>query len=68
MCDAHGVPLRAAALQFALAHPAVEIVMLGARRAAEWHDAQAMLRHPIPAAFWTELRRAGLIPDEAPTP
>jgi D-threo-aldose 1-dehydrogenase len=67
-CAAHGVPLRAAALQFPLAHPAIEIVMLGARQAGEWDDARAMLRHPIPDAFWQGLRRDGLIPDDAPTP
>jgi D-threo-aldose 1-dehydrogenase len=67
-CAAHGVPLRAAALQFPLAHPAVEIVMVGARSAAEWDDACAMLRRPIPASFWADLRNAGLIPEAAPTP
>jgi D-threo-aldose 1-dehydrogenase len=68
VCEAHGVPLRAAALQFPLAHPAVEIVMVGARSAAEWHDACAMLQRPIAPAFWRDLRGAGLIPDAAPTP
>jgi D-threo-aldose 1-dehydrogenase len=68
VCEAHGVPLRAAAVQFALAHPAVDIVLVGARCAAEWHDAQAMARQPIPAAFWRDLRRADLLPPEAPTP
>jgi D-threo-aldose 1-dehydrogenase len=68
VCEAHGVPLRAAALQFPLAHPAVEIVMVGARSAAEWDDACAMLRRPIPASFWAALRNAGLIPEAAPTP
>jgi D-threo-aldose 1-dehydrogenase len=68
LCDAHGVPLRAAALQFPLAHPAVEIVMVGARSTAEWDDALTMVLHPIPAAFWHDLRRAGLLPDDAPTP
>ncbi|HET9821690.1 MAG TPA: aldo/keto reductase [Burkholderiaceae bacterium] len=68
LCDTHGVPLRAAALQFPLAHPAVEIVMLGARSVEEWRDALAMVRHPIAPAFWSDLRRAGLLPDEAPTP
>jgi D-threo-aldose 1-dehydrogenase len=68
LCDAHGVPLRAAALQFPLAHAAVEIVMVGARSTAEWDDALTMSQHPIPAAFWDDLRRAGLLPDEAPTP
>lgn len=67
-CTEHGVPLRAAALQFPLAHPAIEIVMLGARRVAEWDDALAMLQRPIPPAFWQALRRDGLVPDEAPTP
>jgi D-threo-aldose 1-dehydrogenase len=42
--------------------------MLGARSAAEWHDAMAMLRRPAAAEFWRDLRRAGLIPDQAPTP
>jgi D-threo-aldose 1-dehydrogenase len=68
MCDAHGVPLRAAALQFPLAHSAVDIVLVGARSAAEWHDARAMMRHPIPAVFWRDLRSAGLLPADAPVP
>ena len=68
VCDAHGVPLRAAALQFAQAHPAVDLLVLGARHVDEWRDGLAMLRHPIPAAFWEDLRRKGLLPDDAPTP
>lgn len=68
VCEAHGVPLRAAALQFPLAHPAVEIVMLGARQVAEWDDALAMLQHRIQPDFWTALREQGLLPAEAPRP
>jgi len=68
VCEAHGVPLRAAALQFPLAHPAVEIVMLGARNVVEWDDAQAMLQHSIAPGFWAALRTQGLIPSEAPIP
>jgi D-threo-aldose 1-dehydrogenase len=34
-CDAHGVALGAAALQFAMRHPAVTTVLVGARTAAE---------------------------------
>lgn len=68
VCEAHGVPLRAAALQFSLAHPAVEIVMLGARNVAEWDDAQAMLQHSIAPGFWAALHTQGLIPSEVPTP
>ena len=68
VCQAHGVALRAAALQFPLAHPAVDIVMLGARSAAEWHDGEAMLRHPIAPEFWAVLCAQDLLPDGAPTP
>lgn len=68
LCEAFGVPLRAAALQFALAHPAVDIVMLGARQVSEWMDAQAMLQHPVAPEFWAALRSQGLIPLDAPTP
>jgi D-threo-aldose 1-dehydrogenase len=68
VCDRHGVPLRAAALQFPLAHPAIDIVMVGARSAAEWQDALAMVNHPIPAAFWQGLRADGLVLDTALTP
>lgn len=68
LCAQHRVALRAAALQFPLAHPAVEIVMLGAQEASHWHDARRNMNQPIPAAFWTDLRRQGLVPDAAPTP
>jgi D-threo-aldose 1-dehydrogenase len=68
VCEAFGVPLRAAALQFVLAHPAVDIVMLGARKVSEWEDGQAMLRYPVMPEFWTELRVRHLIPVDAPTP
>ena len=67
ICQAHGVALRAAALQFVLAHAAIDIVMLGARNAAEWLDAQAMLSKPIPLQFWADLLKQGLI-SESPTP
>jgi D-threo-aldose 1-dehydrogenase len=51
-----------------LAHQAVDIVMLGARKVAEWADAVAMMQHIIPAAFWADLRAQGLLPPDAPTP
>ena len=66
--DAFSVPVRAAALQFPLAHVAVNIVLLGAQDVAQWQDALAMMAHPIPAAFWDTLRARGLLPAAAPTP
>ncbi|MBL8834697.1 MAG: aldo/keto reductase [Alphaproteobacteria bacterium] len=64
----HHVPLTAAALQFPLGHPAVASVVAGFRSPPEVAAALAALRHPIPAAFWQDLRQDGLIPADAPLP
>ncbi|HEY7818233.1 MAG TPA: aldo/keto reductase [Vicinamibacteria bacterium] len=64
----HGVPLKAAALQFPLAHPAVVTVVAGARTAAEAEENARMFFHPIPSSFWSELRDERLLPEEAPVP
>lgn len=68
VCARHGVDLRAAALQFCAAHPAVAAVIPGARTAAEVEQNAAMMQQPIPAELWAELKAAGLLPDEAPVP
>lgn len=64
----HGVALPAAALQFPLAHPAVVSVIPGARSAAEVRANAAAVGEPIPADFWAELKREGLIHPDAPVP
>jgi len=68
VCDAHGVPLAAAALQFPLAHPAVCAIIPGPRTAAEFVANLGLLERTIPAALWTDLRAAGLLHAAAPTP
>lgn len=68
VCDQHGVSLPAAALQFALAHPVTQIVMLGVRNAVQWQDARWAEREAIPADFWQQLRHEGWIPQDAPIP
>lgn len=68
VCGRHGTPLKAAALQFPLAHPAVAAVIPGARSPEEVDENVRMFEVEIPAAFWAELREEGLIPDAAPTP
>jgi D-threo-aldose 1-dehydrogenase len=55
LCERHGVPLRAAALQFPLTHPAVSCVVVGARSPEEVEDAVRMAEVPIPDALWREL-------------
>jgi len=68
VCADHGVALPHAALRFALAHPAVAAVVLGAVTPAEIARNLAAAAAPIPAALWADLRTAGLIAEDAPTP
>lgn len=68
LCDEHGVPLQAAALQFPLGHPAVASVVAGCVTGAESRNALAMMTRPIPAEFWAALRDRGLIDPNAPLP
>jgi D-threo-aldose 1-dehydrogenase len=68
VCARHAVPLRAAATQFPLAHPAVASLIAGARRIEHLDEYPGLMREPIPAALWEDLRAEGLIPTEAPVP
>jgi D-threo-aldose 1-dehydrogenase len=68
VCDRHAVPIQAAALQFPLAHPAVAVVLTGARSVEELDQNLAFMRRPIPSDLWAELKSTGLLPAEAPTP
>ena len=68
VCRAHGVPLKAAALQFPLAHKAVVSIIPGSRSEAELNENARMLSFPVPAAFWRDLRDRKLLPPGAPVP
>ena len=68
VCERHQVPLKAAALQFILAHPAIASVIPGARSVAEVEENARMVELEIPGELWAELKKAGLIAAEAPTP
>ena len=68
VCDRHGVPLAAAALQFPLAHPVVAAIIPGPRSVAEFNANLELLQRPIPPELWTDLRSAGLLHAAAPTP
>ncbi|MBI0300902.1 aldo/keto reductase, partial [Streptomyces sp. PRKS01-29] len=61
LAERHGVSVKAAALQFALAHPAAAAVIPGATRPSRIAEDVAALDEAVPAAFWTELRQAGLV-------
>ena len=64
----HGVPLAAAALQFPFHHPAVAAVIPGARAPSEVEQNLGLLGFPVPAALWRDLKTAGLVRPDAPTP
>ncbi|TWB63900.1 aldo/keto reductase [Nitrospirillum viridazoti] len=68
VCDAHGVPLAAAALQFPLAHGQVASVIPGMDSPRQVERAVSLVRHPIPAALWADLKQQGLLRADAPVP
>ena len=68
LCRKHGTELKAAAIQFCMAHPAVTVALTGARSAAELADNIAMAELPMAPAFWQELRRRELVDARAPLP
>ncbi len=68
VCDRHGVPLKAAALQFGIAHPAVAATVPGGRSPQEVEENVRMVDHDIPVDLWAELKQEGFLPEEAPTP
>jgi D-threo-aldose 1-dehydrogenase len=68
VCQSHGVPLPAAALQFPLAHPAVAAVIPGFASAAEVRAGVEHFRTAIPDSLWSDFRTEGLIDSRAPIP
>jgi hypothetical protein len=68
VCADHGVRLIEAALQFVLGHPAVRTVIPGAVNAAEVEANVAILSRELPDALWSDLKSAGLLRRDVPTP
>jgi D-threo-aldose 1-dehydrogenase len=68
VCRRHDVSLKAAALQFPLAHPAVTTLLVGARSPTELDEDLGLLEAPLAPELWSDLRREHLIPEDAPTP
>jgi D-threo-aldose 1-dehydrogenase len=68
VCAAHGVALSTAALHFALGHPAVASVVLGAQSPEEVERNTAALGSKVPAALWSDLKAEHLLDAAAPVP
>ncbi|NJC73439.1 aldo/keto reductase [Planosporangium thailandense] len=68
VCERYGVPLGAAAVQFAAAHPTVASVCLGSRTIEQQQLGYDWFATEIPGELWADLRKEGLIREDAPTP
>ncbi|CJD69870.1 Pyridoxal 4-dehydrogenase [Streptococcus pneumoniae] len=68
LADRHEISIKAAALQFSLANPAVAAVVPGASKPERIVEDQNALNTVIPAAFWEEMREQKLVAPNAPLP
>lgn len=66
VCKSFNISLRAAALHFPLAHPAVASLVVGAQSADEFAQTVAAFNEDVPAAFWQALRDEALIDVNVP--
>jgi D-threo-aldose 1-dehydrogenase len=64
----YNVPIKAAALQFSLAHPATAAVIPGASKPERIAEDYAALNTTIPDDFWHEMRDQHLVAANAPLP
>jgi D-threo-aldose 1-dehydrogenase len=64
----YDVPIKAAALQFSLAHPATAAVIPGASKPERIAEDYAALNTTIPDDFWHEMRDQRLVAANAPLP
>ena len=68
VCDAHNVPLAAAALRFPAAHPLVASIIPGPRSAEELNIIFEWWRTAIPSSLWSDLKAEKLLDPDAPVP
>jgi D-threo-aldose 1-dehydrogenase len=64
----YGVSIKAAALQFSLAHPVSVSAIPGATRPSRIAEDVGALKETVPAGFWEDLRRERLVDPRAPLP
>jgi len=68
ICNRHGVPLGAAAIQFPLSHPAVSTIVAGYTNKGEVDTNIAWAKIPIPTDLWQELVSEKLLPESIKFP
>jgi D-threo-aldose 1-dehydrogenase len=68
VCERHGVPLGAVALQFPFGHPAVASIIPGPNAPEQVRANVEWMRADVPSDLWAELKAEGLLRLDAPTP
>jgi D-threo-aldose 1-dehydrogenase len=68
VCAEYQVPLPAVALQFVVAHPAIPSFIAGTRTVEQLQQNLGWFSHTIPAELWRDLKRKGLLREDAPVP
>jgi D-threo-aldose 1-dehydrogenase len=68
VCDLYNLPIKAAALQFSLAHPASAAIIPGASRPERIKEDHEALTAAVPDDFWHEMRAERLVAPDAPLP
>ena len=66
--ERHGVDIKAAASQFALAHPVVTAIIPGTRQPDRVTENFQLIQVHIPPDYWAELKSEGLLRADAPVP
>jgi D-threo-aldose 1-dehydrogenase len=66
VCRDYSVPLKAAALQFVMGHPAIPTNIPRVRSVVQLEDNLRTFQTEIPADFWVELKNRKLIHPDAP--
>jgi len=66
ICAGYGTSIRRAALRFAMAHPAVVTVLLGAANPEEVTANVADAEAEVPEGLWRDLKSAGVLDASAP--
>ena len=66
VCKNNSIPMKAAALQFALHHPAIISVIPGVQSLSELLENINMIKFDIPNRFWDELKNEKLISFDSP--
>lgn len=68
LCSKFEIPIKAAALQFSLAHPASAAVIPGASKPERIAEDHAAINTVVPDEFWKELRKQKIVSPLAPLP